>query len=768
MSAADIDGRTPAHYAAYHGHVECLRALEEAGAGASMSAMDKDARTPAHDAAENGHVECLRALEESRAGASLSAMDNGGRTPAHYAAYHGHVDCLRALEEAGAGSSLSAVANNGRTPAHYAAENGHVECLRALEEAGAGASLSAAANGGWTPAHEAAENGHVECLRALEEAGAGASLSTADNDGQTPAHYAAENGHVECLRALEQYGAGASLSAVANDGRTPAHYAARQGHVECLRVLHYSLSQALAPKLQALEGLEAFTPTSLVLVAELRSIICLSAFVPQESVPMDAASKLKLGMLAMFDDAARHPECLRALVEIGGGNEWLVHAVQERTGRHQRIGAVTQPQWSTLLSNPSLLDLRTKQLWLAHRLEQVVSTASAAQLDLVAVRGDALAGLCEQLGVAEGASSGQLLMANAEVVAPAPLAVQFSHENGVGDGVRREWFGIVSSELTDPARGLFRSKDGGRTLHPNPDSQLAAGADHLAYFCLLGRITGLAIYHKEPLPASWSIAFIKAVFGFPVALEDVESVDPELYEKRVVYVRDGTYASRDGIVLADLGLVFVDDSNAEAYSAANAEVELKPGGADLEVTEENKEEYLQLFAKHRLLDAIQPQIEAFLTGLAVFLSAELLAQLRQCCTVGELQLLICGMPTVDTDDWQAHTQYTSGYTEDSPVVRWFWTVVEEMSPEERGKLLHFCTGSARPPATGFAHLQGYQGNLRCFELQRGDRESSTLPTASTCFNMLTLPEYGSKAQLQSKLKLALDGSVGFDEGATAG
>ena len=52
-------------------------------------------------------------------------------------------------------------------------------------------------------------------------------------------------------------------------------------------------------------------------------------------------------------------------------------------------------------------------------------------------------------------------------------------------------------EMLDPGRGLFLSKDGGRTLQPNPHSATAAGPDHLSYFALLGRITGLALYHRE-------------------------------------------------------------------------------------------------------------------------------------------------------------------------------------------------------------------------------------------------------------------------------
>eukprot|EP01051_Picozoa_sp_SAG22_P011671 SAG22_NODE_1145_length_5374_cov_15.659526_4_plen_193_part_00 len=182
----------------------------------------------------------------------------------------------------------------------------------------------------------------------------------------------------------------------------------------------------------------------------------------------------------------------------------------------------------------------------------------------------------------------------------------------------------------------------------------------------------------------------------------------------------------------------------------------------------NKAEHLQLFAEHRLLGAIRPQVEAFRAGFQVFVTPELLAQLRQCCTVAELQLLVCGTPEIDLADWRAHTVYGHGYTADSPVVSWFWAAVEEMDAEQRGQLLHFCTGSTRVPATGFANLQGYHGSLHPFELRRDARGPGALPTASTCFNTLRLPVYGTEAQLRAKLTLALlYRGDGFDEGAVA-
>ena len=69
----------------------------------------------------------------------------------------------------------------------------------------------------------------------------------------------------------------------------------------------------------------------------------------------------------MFAYAVGRPACLRALVEIGG-NEWLGHAITTEQGGTTRLRAhITDEHWTSLLSHPSLLDLRTKQLWLGSR-----------------------------------------------------------------------------------------------------------------------------------------------------------------------------------------------------------------------------------------------------------------------------------------------------------------------------------------------------------------------------------------------------------------
>eukprot|EP00729_Bicosta_minor_P005416 gene5416-2964_t len=289
------------------------------------------------------------------------------------------------------------------------------------------------------------------------------------------------------------------------------------------------------------------------------------------------------------------------------------------------------------------------------------------------------------------------------------LNVQFAGENGGGDGLRREWFNRATAEIVDLGKGLFSSEDLGRTVQPNAESMLAAGPDHLSYFALLGWIAGFALYHRETIPAQWTTAFIKAAFGFPIVSKDLESVDPDFYKNNIQLIETYAASDHDGMPLAaywsevlTLGvLTFAVDPPKEAYSDGKPsekrrkldQVELKPGGAKIPVTDENTAEYLQLFVQHRLIGAIKDQVQAFQTGLGVFFSAALLARVRRECSPLDVKLLLCGAPAIDVDDWQASATYRGGLAPDSQEVVWFWSLIRGMDANERAKVLDFCTGS---------------------------------------------------------------------------
>eukprot|EP01052_Picozoa_sp_SAG31_P030872 SAG31_NODE_3209_length_4550_cov_4.465513_4_plen_277_part_00 len=205
-------------------------------------------------------------------------------------------------------------------------------------------------------------------------------------------------------------------------------------------------------------------------------------------------------------EARKKKEAQRTAVLVAlhgaGGLKMLLEEVRQNPRLFFSSGSIAE-QGRRLLADPRLLDLDLKQKWLSIRLEAFVRNRDADSLQLVAHREDLLQGLCGPLGIHERTG------AVAQGTVPRPLAVQFQGENGVGDGVRREWLALTAREMLDLGRGLFHSRDGGRTLQPNPHSALTCGADHCSYFALLGRIAGFSLYHKEPLDASFSTAFLK-------------------------------------------------------------------------------------------------------------------------------------------------------------------------------------------------------------------------------------------------------------------
>uniref|UniRef100_A0AAY4D3S4 E3 ubiquitin-protein ligase HACE1 n=1 Tax=Denticeps clupeoides TaxID=299321 RepID=A0AAY4D3S4_9TELE len=325
------------------------------------------------------------------------------------------------------------------------------------------------------------------------------------------------------------------------------------------------------------------------------------------------------------------------------------------------------------------------------------------------------------------------------------IAVRFHGEEGMGQGVVREWFDILSNEIINPDYALFTQSADGTTFQPNSNSSV--NPDHLNYFRFAGQILGLALYHRQLVNIYFTRSFYKHILGIPVNYQDVSSIDPE-YAKNLQWILDND--------ISDLGLELTFSVETDVFGAME-EVPIKPGGTSIQVTQENKEEYVQLVTELRMTRAIQPQINAFLLGFHTFIPPSLI----QLFDEFELELLLSGMPEIDVMDWNRNTEYSSGYDLQEPVIQWFWEVVENFTQEERVLLLQFVTGSSRVPHGGFAYLMGGSG-LQKFTIAAVPYTPNLLPTSSTCINMLKLPEYPSKDVLRNRLLVALHcGSYGY-------
>uniref|UniRef100_A0A6J0UKE8 HECT-type E3 ubiquitin transferase n=1 Tax=Pogona vitticeps TaxID=103695 RepID=A0A6J0UKE8_9SAUR len=330
-------------------------------------------------------------------------------------------------------------------------------------------------------------------------------------------------------------------------------------------------------------------------------------------------------------------------------------------------------------------------------------------------------------------------------VLKARLWIEFESEKGLDyGGVAREWFFLLSKEMFNPYYGLFEySATDNYTLQINPNSGLC-NEDHLSYFTFIGRVAGLAVYHGKLLDGFFIRPFYKMMLGKPITLKDMESVDSEYYNSlKWILENDPT----------ELDLMFcIDEENfGQTY-----QVDLKPNGSEVMVTNENKREYIDLVIQWRFVNRVQKQMNAFMEGFTELLPLDLIKIFDE----NELELLMCGLGDVDVNDWRQHTIYKNGYCPNHPVIQWFWKAVLLMDAEKRIRLLQFVTGTSRVPMNGFAELYGSNGPQLFTIEQWGSPEK--LPRAHTCFNRLDLPPYESFEELREKLLMAVENAQGFE------
>ncbi|XP_072222790.1 itchy E3 ubiquitin protein ligase b isoform X1 [Leuresthes tenuis] len=326
------------------------------------------------------------------------------------------------------------------------------------------------------------------------------------------------------------------------------------------------------------------------------------------------------------------------------------------------------------------------------------------------------------------------------------LWIIFPGEEGLDyGGVAREWFFLLSHEVLNPMYCLFEyaGKDN-YCLQINPASYI--NPDHLKYFKFIGRFIAMALFHGKFIDTGFSLPFYKRILNKQLTLKDLESIDPEFYNSLM-------WIQNNDIEECGLEMFFCVDND---ILGAITTHELKPGGSDIQVTEENKEEYIKLVSEWRMSRGVEEQTQAFFEGFNEVLPQQYL----QYFDAKELEVMLCGMQEIDLADWQRNTIYRH-YTRSSKQIMWFWQFIKEMDNEKRMRLLQFVTGTCRLPVGGFADLMGSNGPQK-FCIEKVGKEN-WLPRSHTCFNRLDLPPYKSYEQLKEKLMFAIEETEGFGQ-----
>jgi len=263
INAADADGSTALHWAAYHDDLETADLLLRAGAKPNV-ATDLGV-TPLWPASENGSTAMVRRLLE--AGANPNAALLSGETPVMAAARSGSPAVVELLIARGA--DVNARGARGQTALMWAAAQKHPEVVKALVAHGADVRARSEV---WSEVMAVPPHGHLDYNRAIPHGGetalmfaaragdlasarllaaAGASVDDADAWGVSATTLAAHAGHRDIVAFLLERGADASASRA---GFTALHAAIMRRDAQMVAALLAHGADAAAP-------LRTWTPT---------------------------------------------------------------------------------------------------------------------------------------------------------------------------------------------------------------------------------------------------------------------------------------------------------------------------------------------------------------------------------------------------------------------------------------------------------------------------------------------------------------------------
>uniref|UniRef100_UPI00398F80AD ubiquitin-protein ligase E3B n=1 Tax=Pristiophorus japonicus TaxID=55135 RepID=UPI00398F80AD len=357
------------------------------------------------------------------------------------------------------------------------------------------------------------------------------------------------------------------------------------------------------------------------------------------------------------------------------------------------------------------------------------------------------------------------------------IRVKFVNDLGVDeagidqDGVFKEFLEEIIKKVFDPALNLFKTTSGDERLYPSPTSYIHE--NHLQLFEFVGKMLGKAVYEGIVVDVPFASFFLSQVLGHHhsalySSIDELPSLDSEFYKNLTSIKRyDGD--------IGDLGLTLSYDEDVMGQLVCH---ELVPGGKTIGVTNENKISYIHLMAHFRMHTQVKDQTIAFIRGFRSIINPEWLRMF----STPEVQRLIAGdNAEIDLEDLKKHTVYYGGFHGSHRVINWLWDILaHDFTAEERAMFLKFVTSCSRPPLLGFAYLKP-PFSIRCVEVSddqdTGDTLGSVLrgfftirkkepggrlPTSSTCFNLLKLPNYSKKSILREKLRYAISMNTGFE------
>nr|XP_042904341.1 probable E3 ubiquitin-protein ligase HECTD2 [Parasteatoda tepidariorum] len=322
------------------------------------------------------------------------------------------------------------------------------------------------------------------------------------------------------------------------------------------------------------------------------------------------------------------------------------------------------------------------------------------------------------------------------------LKVTFVGEPGLDmGGLTKEWFLLLIKQIFDPDYGMFVYHNKSRCYWFSTSQ-----SGNLREYNLIGVLMGLAVYNSIILDLHFPTACYKKLLSPPVVpqnlthanvgvwkfgIDDLAEVMPDV----AIGLRE--LLTYEGNVEEDFCMNF--QVSVEEFGGIKTHV-LKTDGENLPVTNENRH------------GSLSDQVIVFSRALFATTAWETASAKRMMLRPEEVEMLVCGCPTLDMDELRKVTVY-DGFHEEEPIIKEFWEILKSYSPDLQKQFLRFTTGSDRVPVGGMGEM--------AFKISALNHNTDMLPISHTCFNQLVLPRYKNRDILREKLTIAISNAEGF-------
>ena len=259
------------------------------------------------------------------------------------------------------------------------------------------------------------------------------------------------------------------------------------------------------------------------------------------------------------------------------------------------------------------------------------------------------------------------------------LKVSFLGEPGLDmGGLTKEWFQLLVKQIFEPDYGMF-------VYHPHSRCYWFSVSDstkqaNLREYNLIGVLMGLAVYNSIILDLHFPSICYRKLLTPPVvpanestvvgivsnpSLEDLGEIMPDVAQSLQEVLDYQSDLEQDLLLTFQVSI--------EEYSRVTTK-ELKPGGANIPVTSENRDEFVKLYLEWLLNSSIDERFRAFYLGFHSVCASNALIMLRP----EEVEQLVCGCPTLDLVELRKVTFY-DGYKQEDKTIQHFWQVITNYS-----------------------------------------------------------------------------------------